>query len=111
MAKMLVILTQFTRGDKKMSQFVFPPLSLADWRPSRDTLQNYAKVLGKIRRALTPPQKHWWHISLRVVPTGLTTTAIPIPDADEATFEIILSLQPAPEVTITTSRGETWLCL
>ncbi len=91
-----------------MSQLTFPAIPLADLQPTRDTLQNYAKVLGKIRRALTPPQKHWWHISLRVALNGLTTTAIPISGTDEATCEMILNLQPSPEVTITTSQGQTW---
>ncbi|MBE7469682.1 MAG: hypothetical protein DPW09_31635 [Anaerolineae bacterium] len=91
-----------------MSQSNFPALTLADWQPTRDTLQTYSKVLGKIRRALTPPQKHWWHISLRMVPTGLTTTPIPISDADDdATFEMILDLQQA-QLLITTNRGENW---
>jgi hypothetical protein len=91
-----------------MSQLTFPTIPLADLQPTRDILQNYAKVLGKIRRALTPPQKHWWHISLRVVPNGLTTTAIPISSADEATCEMILNLQPFPEITMATSHGQTW---
>ncbi|MCK6626602.1 MAG: DUF5996 family protein [Anaerolineae bacterium] len=91
-----------------MAQSNFPALTLADWQPTRDTLQTYSKVLGKIRRALTPPQKHWWHISLRVLSAGLTTTAIPISDADDdATFEMVLDLQQA-QALITTSRGESW---
>lgn len=91
-----------------MSYSNFPVLTLADWQPTRDTLQIYGKVLGKIRRALTPPQKHWWHISLRVVPTGLTTTAIPSSDGDDdAAFEMILDLQTA-QLLVTTNRGESW---
>lgn len=89
------------------SPLIFPAMPLAEWQPTRDTLQLYSKVLGKIRRALTPPQKHWWHISLRAAPPGLTTTAIPMPDADEATFEVVLDLQQA-QLIITTSPGETW---
>ena len=89
------------------SPLIFPAMPLAAWQPTRDTLQLYSKVLGKIRRALTPPQKHWWHISLRAAPHGLTTTAIPMPDADEATFEVVLDLQQA-QLIITTSPGETW---
>lgn len=57
-----------------------PVLDLAAWQPTRDTLQLYAKALGKIRRALTAPQKHWWHISLRLTATGLTTTPILVDD-------------------------------
>ncbi len=90
-----------------MSHATFPTLTLADWQSTRDTLQIYSKVLGKIRRALTPPQKHWWHISLRAVPNGLTTTAIPISDADEATFELLLDLLQA-QLVLTTSRGQSW---
>ncbi|HXW00300.1 MAG TPA: DUF5996 family protein, partial [Anaerolineae bacterium] len=72
------------------SDLIFPAMPLANWQPTRDTLQLYSKVLGRIRRTLSPPQKHWWHISLRAAPNGLTTSAIPIPDADEATFEMVL---------------------
>jgi hypothetical protein len=57
-----------------------PPLELAAWQPTRDTLQGYAKVLGHIRGHLTPPQPHWQHISLRVGSGGLTTTPMPLPD-------------------------------
>lgn len=72
-----------------MAQHGFPPLALADWRATRDTLHGYARVLGAIRGALTPKQKHWWHISLRVAPNGLTTTEIP---AGESRFELRLDL-------------------
>lgn len=91
-----------------MSHSTFPALVLAEWQPTRDALQIYSKVLGKIRRALTPPQKHWGHISLRVVPQGLTTTAIPISDADDdATVELVLDLQQG-QLIITTSRSDSW---
>lgn len=36
----------------------FPPLALADWQETRDTIHQYARVLGKIRQALAPRQKH-----------------------------------------------------
>lgn len=90
-----------------MSHASFPELTLADWQPTRNTLQTYGKVLGKIRRALSPPQKHWWHISLRVVPQGLTTTAIPVSDVDDATFEMVLDLLQT-KLIITSSQSETW---
>jgi hypothetical protein len=80
----------------------FPPLPLAHWRPARDTIQSYAQVLGRIRRALTPSQKHWWHISLRAAAAGLTTT--PIPDGDQA-FELLLDLTHH-RLLLTTSRGQ-----
>ncbi len=68
---------------------LFPAMPLEDWRETRDTLNRYAKVLGKIRRALTPHQKHWWHTSLHVSAVGLTTT--PVWSAGQM-FEIVLNL-------------------
>ncbi|MBE2224464.1 MAG: hypothetical protein IAF02_23185 [Anaerolineae bacterium] len=59
-----------------MTQLTFPPLSLERWLPTRDTIHSYAQVIGKVRRTLSPPQKHWWHCSLHTTATGLTTTPI-----------------------------------
>jgi hypothetical protein len=72
-----------------MAQNGFPPLALAAWRATRDTLHGYVRVLGAIRGALTPKQRHWWHISLRVAPEGLTTTEIP---SGDSRFELRLDL-------------------
>jgi hypothetical protein len=85
-----------------MSAYKFSPLSLAEWQPTLETLQNYAKVIGKVRRALTPPHKHWFHVSLRVGTTGLTTSPIP---AGAVSFELLLDLT-IHQLVITTSRGE-----
>jgi hypothetical protein len=87
-----------------MVHSVFPPLPLEEWQASRDTIQVYSQVLGAIRRALSPPQKHWWHISLRCGATGLTTTPIP---AGNVTFEILLDLT-THELNIATSDGDWW---
>lgn len=87
-----------------MSNNNFPPLALADWQPTRDTIQVYAQVLGKVRRALTPAQRHWAHISLRAATTGLTTTPIP---AGSITFEMLLDFT-THRLVITTSQGEQW---
>jgi hypothetical protein len=85
-----------------MSDNKFPPLTLVEWQPTLETLQTYAKVIGKVRRALTPRQKHWFHVSLRVGTTGLTTGPIP---AGAATFELLLDFT-IHQLVITTSRGE-----
>ena len=85
-----------------MPSSIFPRLSLADWQPTRDTITGYAQVLGKVRRALAPPQKHWWHISLRVAATGLTTTPIA---AGDSTFEMLLNFK-RHELLIVTSQDE-----
>ncbi|MCB0193396.1 MAG: hypothetical protein KDJ65_15725 [Anaerolineae bacterium] len=85
-----------------MANYKFPPLSYETLQPSLSSLQNYAKVIGKVRRALTPRQKHWSHVSLRVAATGLTTTPIP---ASGGAFELLLDLT-THNLIITTSRGE-----
>jgi hypothetical protein len=66
----------------------FPQLPLSAWRPTRDSLHGYARVLGRIRRALMPPQKHWWHITLSVSARGLTTTPMP---AGRGSIELMLN--------------------
>lgn len=92
-------------GDQTIigAHFEFPPLALETWRPTFETLRHYTRTLSFIRRALTPPQKHWYHASLRVNGTGLTTT--PIPYRGEW-FEIALDLV-THRVALTHSRGMT----
>ncbi len=88
-----------------MDANVFPALKLEDWRETRDALHDYARVLGFFRRELTPPQKHWWHITLNVSARGLTTTPIP-----SGTGAVELTLDPAKqrvEVAFTDGREES----
>jgi len=54
----------------------WPPLPLAEWRPTRDTLHMWTQIVGKTRLALCPAVNHWWHAALYVTPRGLTTSAI-----------------------------------
>jgi len=81
---------------------IFPPLPLATWQATRDTIAGYAQVIGKVRRALTPPQKHWWHVSLRAAAAGLTTTPVP---AGDQTFELLLDFTQH-RLLLTTSHGQ-----
>src|SRR5437763_12052835 len=37
----------------------------------------WTQMVGKIKLALTPLINHWWNVSLRVSPRGLTTGAVP----------------------------------
>ncbi|MEM7348946.1 MAG: DUF5996 family protein [Chloroflexota bacterium] len=87
-----------------MSGYQFSSLPLSDWEATRDTIQVYAKVIGKIRRAQAPRQKHWWHVALTVGTTGLTTLPTA---ADGQTFEAVLDLVNH-KIVITTSRGDQW---
>lgn len=55
----------------------FPPLPLAEWEDSKETLHRYAQIVGKIRLRYAPFRNHWWHVTLYVSPRGLTTGPIP----------------------------------
>ena len=82
----------------------FPPLPLADWQPTRDTLHGYTQVVGAVRGLLSPRQKNSGHRSLMPAASGLTTTPIP---AGPFTFELLLDLA-AHRLVITTSDGRLW---
>src|SRR2546423_5457069 len=43
------------------------------------------RLVGKVRLALSPPVKHWWHVALYVPARGLTTSPIPY---GTRTFEV-----------------------
>lgn len=89
-----------------MSKAPFPALPLADWQHTRDTLTKYAKLLSEIRYALTPKQKHYWHLNLQINASGLTTMLIPAPkNASVPAFEMQMSLQQHA-INISTSNGE-----
>ena len=83
---------------------LLPPLSLDSWRATRDTLHTYVRLVGAIRRALAPPQKHWWHISLSTSACGLTTTPLP---AGRMTCELMLDFT-THVLSVATSRGHWW---
>jgi hypothetical protein len=55
----------------------WPPLPLAEWQATRDTLHMWTQVVGKARLALTPPVNHWWQVPLYVTARGLSTSPIP----------------------------------
>jgi hypothetical protein len=57
----------------------WPRLPLADWSDTRDTLQLYTQVVGKIRLANEPFANHWWNVPLYVYARGLTTSPMPHP--------------------------------
>ncbi|HEX2102196.1 MAG TPA: DUF5996 family protein [Solirubrobacteraceae bacterium] len=50
-----------------------PPLPLAGWRATKDTLHLCCQILGKVRLATTAPRNHWWNVPLYVDVRGLTT--------------------------------------
>ena len=57
----------------------WPSIPVADWQDTRDTLQLYTQVVGKVRLANEPPTNHWWNVALYVSARGLTTSLMPHP--------------------------------
>lgn len=55
----------------------WPRLPLSDWIDTRDTLQLWLQIVGKIRLACSPPVNHSWHTTLYLTARGVTTSPIP----------------------------------
>ena len=65
---------------------LWPELPYPAWRETRDTLQLWTQIVGKVRLALSPPINHWWHVPFYVTARGLTTSTIPY---HNGSFEVI----------------------
>lgn len=59
----------------------WPALPVAEWSETRDTVQLWAQMVGKLAIALTPRVNHWWNVTLRVDARGLATPLLPLGDA------------------------------
>jgi hypothetical protein len=57
----------------------WPSIPVAGWQETRDTLQLYTQVVGKVRLANEPLWNHWWNVPLYVTARGLTTSLMPHP--------------------------------
>ncbi|MFF5076437.1 DUF5996 family protein [Actinoplanes sp. NPDC000266] len=68
-----------------MGNSEWPRLRVTDWVDTRDTLQMWAQIVGKVRMAHAPAVNHWWHVTLYPSARGLTTSAVPYGDGS---FEI-----------------------
>jgi hypothetical protein len=55
----------------------WPTLPVAEWEKTRDTLQLWTQIAGKVRMMNTPLVNHWWNVTLYVTGRGLTTSLIP----------------------------------
>ena len=79
----------------------WPALPLDDWRDSRDTLQMWTQIAGKICLATTPRVNHFWNIALQITPRGLATPALSYRDR---TFTLIFDFI-AHEMQLEVSDG------
>jgi hypothetical protein len=57
----------------------WPSVPVAPWQDTRDTLQLYTQVVGKVRLANEPLLNHWWNVPLYITARGLTTSLMPHP--------------------------------
>ena len=70
----------------------WPALPVAQWAATRDTLQLWTQMVGKLRLALTPLVNHWWNVPLYVDARGLTTSLMPLDDGGlEVRFDFVSS--------------------
>ena len=81
----------------------WPSLPWPDWQDTCTTLHMETQIVGKIRMALAPMVNHWWQVTLRVTPRGLTTSSIPY---GGRTFEIQFDLVDH-RLQIRDSEGES----
>ena len=81
----------------------WPALPVAEWKDSRDTLQLWTQIVGKIRMVRTPLMSHWWNVPLYVTARGLTTSLIP---AGGRAFQIDFDFLDHQLVVATTDGAE-----
>lgn len=68
----------------------WPALPLAEWADTRDTMQLWTQIVGKVRMVNAPLENHWWNVPLYVDARGLTTSLVPHGDrAFEVHFDFI----------------------
>lgn len=66
------VTTSWAAGLDRRHQW--PDLTLSRWEDTRDTLQLWFQVVGKVRLALEPMVNQWWQVPLYVSARGLTTS-------------------------------------
>ena len=64
-----------TRGpNDRPASTQWPPLPLDAWAETRDTLQLWLQIVGKVRLAHSPLENHWWNVPFYVTARGFTTS-------------------------------------
>ena len=81
----------------------WPALPVDDWKESRDTLQLWTQIVGKVRMVRTPLMSHWWNVPLYVTARGLSTSLIP---ATGRAFQIDFDFVDHQLVVSTTDGAE-----
>jgi hypothetical protein len=63
---------------------LFPPMPLAEWQATKETLHRFAQIVGKIRLAASPRRNHWWNVPFHLTGRGITTRPMPQVDGNVA---------------------------
>ncbi len=80
--------------------------TLDGFGPTRATLQCYSQAISALARSYAPAHPHWWHISLRVTPSGLAGTNVPLPDGGILAGRLDFHQRA---IVLESSDGRTWL--
>jgi hypothetical protein len=77
----------------------WPELPYGAWRDTKQTLQMYLQIVGKLRLALSPMEPQWANVPLYVTARGLNTSPIPHPngvfDVDVDFIDHVVSVRTA----------------
>lgn len=80
----------------------WPALPFDAWKDTKDTVQLYTQIAGKIRLALSPMEPEWAQVPLYLTARGLTTTPMPyLPRTLQIDFDFI-----AHRVYLSVSDGQ-----
>jgi hypothetical protein len=82
----------------------WPALPLSEWQPTRDTLQLWTQVVGKVRLANDPLASHWWNVPLYVTARGFTTSLIPHTNGNS--FQVDFDFRDHRLEVLTTAGGK-----
>ena len=80
----------------------WPSLPVHEWAETRDTLQLWTQIIGKVRLAHSPLLNHWWNVPLYVTARGLTTSLMWT--TDERGFQIDFDFV-AHQLVVTVTDG------
>jgi Family of unknown function (DUF5996) len=81
---------------------LWPSLPVSEWSDTRDTLQLWTQIVGKVRMTNEPLINHWWQVPLYVTARGLTTGLISHPSGQG--FQIDFDFR-AHKLGLDTSAG------
>ncbi len=84
------------------NQTLFPAFPLSEWIKTKGTLHRYLQIVGKLRLSLMPKQNHWWHVTLFVTSSGVSTGPIP---TENFTFKVEFDFINH-QLNVRTSKGK-----